>query len=653
MSVERMNMLNLVAPIEYMDELVKEIVLFGKLHVVNAMVEINDSNFTIALDKENIHEISEMAMIHSYKDQQNLRTFRYQLEDLMTFLNIGKDVKLQHLSDKYFFEETAKTLNEIYQDVNAFRKKIEAKKSELNKLDTIKNYLGMMKLVDFDLKMLNRMKYFNYEVGILSREGREKIKKNYENIPAIVLHIGKVEKGEVYLIISLKEFAVETDRILRSLNFSKLSIPKDFVGRPSEIEDFISEQAEILNVEIEQLEAEKKVLREKYYKEIEKAFAQNEMEEAKAIIKNNIACTENFFYLSGWVPSKEKGKLTARLTGYNEKVILVFKSTKEVYNYIIPPTKLSNPKIFKPFEPLIKMYGIPSYDEIDPTLFLSLSYMFLFGAMFGDVGQGMIIFLMGLFAYKRTSFNVYGQIFMRLGISSVIFGFLYGSIFGFEDILPALFLRPMENINTMLFSSVIVGAIFLFISFSIGIINAIRKRDIKEGIFGRNGICGFVFFMSLLAILSNMTLGIEIVPVNNLIPIMVLCILLIVVREPLTHLLLKKRPLYDESPSSYYTESIFEGLETIINILSNTISFIRVGAFALNHVGLFMAFHTMAQLANNKTAGVLIYIIGNVIVIGLEGLIVFIQGLRLEYYEMFSKYFVGEGIEYNPVTLEI
>lgn len=653
MSVERMNMLNLVAPIEYMDELVKEIVLFGKLHVVNAMVEINDSNFTIALDKENIHEISEMAMIHSYRDQQNLRTFRYQLEDLMTFLNISRDVKLQHLSDKYFFEETAKTLNEIYQDVNAFRKKIEAKKSELNKLDTIKNYLGMMKLVDFDLRMLNRMKYFNYEVGILSKEGREKIKKNYENIPAIVLHIGKVEKGEVYLIISLKEFAVETDRILRSLNFSKLNVPKDFVGKPSEIEDFISEQAEILNVEIEQLEAEKKVLRDKYYKDIEKAFAQNEMEEAKAIIKNNIACTENFFYLSGWVPQKEKGKLTARLMGYNEKVILVFKSTKEVYNYIIPPTKLSNPKIFKPFEPLIKMYGIPSYDEIDPTLFLSLSYMFLFGAMFGDVGQGMIIFLMGLFAYKRTSFNVYGQIFMRLGISSVIFGFLYGSIFGFEDILPSLFLRPMENINTMLFSSVIVGAIFLFISYSIGIINAIRKRDIKEGIFGRNGICGFVFFMSLLAILSKMTLGIEIVPVNNLIPIMVLCILLIVVREPLTHLLLKKRPLYDESPSSYYTESIFEGLETIINILSNTISFIRVGAFALNHVGLFMAFHTMAQLANNKTAGVLIYIIGNVIVIGLEGLIVFIQGLRLEYYEMFSKYFVGEGIEYNPVTLEI
>ncbi len=652
MSVERMNMLNLVAPIQYIDEIVKEMVLFGKLHIVNAMVEIDESNFMIAVDEENIEEIAEMSMIHSYKDQQSFKTFKYHLDSLMTFFNIPEEVKPDYLSGHYSFKKTMDAVNDIFHEADALQKKMDAKKQELTQLDNIQNCLKMMKDVNIDLSTLNGMAYFNYEIGILSKEGREKIRKNYENIPAIVLHIGNDQKDEVYLIISLKEFKLETDRILRSLNFRRLEAPKNCAGKPFEIETIFYEQSEILRAEIAEMEKYKEELREKYYSDVEKAYSQNEMEEAKTVIKSNIACTDNFFYLSGWVPEKEKSLLDKRLSVFDDEVILVFKNTKDVYNYIIPPTKLSNHRIISPFEPLIKMYGIPSYGEIDPTLFLSLTYMFLFGAMFGDVGQGIVIFLMGLVATKKMTNSVYGQIFMRLGVSSTIFGFLYGSIFGFEHILPALFLRPMENINTMLYSSIIVGAVFLFISFSIGIINAVKNKDIKEGIFGRNGVCGFVFFMGLLMILAEMTISLKTIPMNFLIPVMASCILLIVIREPLTHLLINKRPLYEEPPANYYTESVFEGLETIINILSNTISFIRVGAFALNHVGLFMAFHTMAELANNKAAGILIYIIGNIIVIGLEGLIVFIQGLRLEYYEMFSKYFVGEGIEYRPVALK-
>ncbi len=652
MSVERMNMLNLVAPIQHIDEIVKEMVLFGKLHIVNAMVEIDESNFMIAVDEENIEEIAEMSMIHSYKDQQSLKSFKYQLDSLMTFFNIPKEVNPDYLSGHYTFNSTMDNIESIFQEADTLQKKMDAKRQELSQLENIQNCLKMMKDVNIDLSTLNGMAYFNYEIGILSKEGREKIKKNYENIPAIVLHIGNEQKDEVYLIISLKQFKLETDRILRSLNFRRLEAPKNCAGKPLEIKSIFNEQSVALEKEISEMEKKKEELREKYYADVEKAFSQNEMEEAKTVIKNNIACTENFFYLSGWVPQKEKNLLDKRLSKYNEEVILVFKNTKEVYNYIIPPTKLSNHKIISPFEPLIKMYGIPSYGEIDPTLFLSLTYMFLFGAMFGDVGQGIVIFLMGLLATKKMANSVYGQIFMRLGVSSTIFGFLYGSIFGFEHILPALFLRPMENINTMLYSSIIVGAIFLFISFAIGIINAVNNKDIKEGIFGRNGVCGFVFFMGLLMILGEMAVGIKTIPIHLLIPVMTTCILLIIIREPLTHFLQNERPLYKEPPANYYTESVFEGLETIINILSNTISFIRVGAFALNHVGLFMAFHTMAELANNRAAGILIYILGNVIVIGLEGLIVFIQGLRLEYYEMFSKYFVGEGIEYHPVALK-
>jgi len=110
--------------------------------------------------------------------------------------------------------------------------------------------------------------------------------------------------------------------------------------------------------------------------------------------------------------------------------------------------------------------------------------------------------------------------------------------------------------------------------------------------------------------------------------------------------------LIHESAGSYFTESIFEGVETILNALSNAISFIRVGAFALNHAGLFLAFLVMSEMTNNIVVKIIILFLGNVLILTLEGLVVFIQGLRLQYYEMFSKYFTGDGIEYDPIKLK-
>ncbi len=123
-------------------------------------------------------------------------------------------------------------------------------------------------------------------------------------------------------------------------------------------------------------------------------------------------------------------------------------------------------------------------------------------------------------------------------------------------------------------------------------------------------------------------------------------------KKPIIALVSKQPAVYHEGKKEYYIEGGFDLVETLLSLLSNTISFIRVGAFALNHVGLFLAFTTMAQLAHNKAIGAVILIAGNIIIIGLEGLIVFIQGLRLEYYELFSKYYTGDGIAYSPLKLK-
>lgn len=240
----------------------------------------------------------------------------------------------------------------------------------------------------------------------------------------------------------------------------------------------------------------------------------------------------------------------------------------------------------------------------------------------------------------------------RLGISSMFFGALYGAVFGFEDIIPALLIKPFENINTVLAGAVAVGICLILISYVYGIINCVKRKDVKEGLFGKDGLVGLLFYLCLLVLVGGQFLGKTIIPMEIGVVIVLLSIALMIFKEPLTNYILKKRPLHEEDVSGYYIEGIFSIIETLLSMLSGTVSFIRVGAFALTHVGLFIAFETIGKLIGTTAGNIIVLIIGNVIIIGLEGLIVFIQGLRLQYYELFSRYYKGEGKEFKPVKIK-
>ena len=231
------------------------------------------------------------------------------------------------------------------------------------------------------------------------------------------------------------------------------------------------------------------------------------------------------------------------------------------------------------------------------------------------------------------------------------FGILYGAVFGFENIIPALLIRPFENINIILESAVIIGIFLILISYIFSILNSIKVKNLEEGLFGKNGAAGLSLYIVLLLLLGGKLLGKTIIPTGIAIVLSVAFIILIVFKEPLANLMLGKRPLYSEDVSSYYIESSFSILETLLSMLSGTVSFIRVGAFALTHVGLFIAFQTIGRLIGTLAGNIVVLILGNIIIIGLEGLIVFIQGLRLEYYELFSRYYEGEGEEFKTLRV--
>jgi len=651
MAIEKMSMINIVGSVEYIDEVSKEIILSGNLDIVSALNEIKESRFNLDITENNVESLAEMAKVHPISANKDYKESLKKLDIIQKSYKEEFEIKVEHIREEYTLDSLQDEVNSFYEKFLPLFQKSEDIKKEIDDIDKLLHNFTLIKDLDVRIEELDNMKYFNYYFGLLSKENRIKLKKNYENIPAIVLHEGSSGEGEVYLIIFPVDLEIETERILRSLSFKKLNISKDLKGTPEEIIDRL-ETEKTRNIDkLSQYEEELVKLKNDNKEIIEKDYSRFNLQKRINELKRLMVSTEYLFYLSGWIPTDEKKDFERRLKKFNN-IIIHYQEDEDTNTSFSPPTKLKNNWLFAPFEYLINMYGTPSYGELDPTPFLAITYLIFFGAMFGDIGQGLVIMLGGIYLKSKHKGGEFGKLFIRVGISSMFFGFLYGSIFGFEEVIHALLIVPFENINLTLIASVIIGIFFIFVSYIYSIMNGFRLDEYKEALFGRNGVVGALFYALILFMILQSFLNITGIPLGIGVVILLVLMAVMVVREPLANILFNKRPLYEEDISSYYIESSFEIIETLLSMISNTLSFIRVGAFALTHVGLFMAFQVIADIIGNTTGSIIVLIIGNIVIIGLEGLIVGIQALRLEYYELFSKYYRGEGRAYRPFGMK-
>ena len=310
----------------------------------------------------------------------------------------------------------------------------------------------------------------------------------------------------------------------------------------------------------------------------------------------------------------------------------------------MPPTKLKNPGFLGGFEDFVRMYGLPSYDELDPTPIVAVTYFLFFGMMFGDVGQGAVIILVGALMWFLKKLSL-GKVLMCVGVSSMIFGVFYGSVFGIEDIIHGF--NPNENINTVLFAAVGIGIVMIIAVMAVNIINGIRQKNIEKIFFSQNGLPGLLMYVgAVLLVLAMLNFVKFKMPVGVIAALIVVMLLIIFLREPLTKLCEGRADFVPESKLDFILENFFELFEVVLSFLTNTISFIRIGAFALSHVGMMSVVFLLAETANGYNPVILI--VGNLFVIGFEGMIVCIQVLRLEFYELFGRFFEGNGRPFEP-----
>lgn len=646
MSIEKMTMMNIVGDINSVDVVLKDLLKTRKVDLVSAVTQIENSDFLLDVTEKNVDMLVDLNFISSFEKSEEFHEMLEKAEELKDILNLdveGKEVdeNIQLVSAI----ELHKELEDLYKEIEKPSTTLKALKKELAYLEDFHvNSFKEMEGFPIKLEDLRNMDYFDFKMGVLSKDNLVKLQKNYENILGVLLHTGTSVDGEVYFVFYPSKLEADIARILRSLNFKEITLPKTYTGTPNEIKQNIESQKETLRSEIEEQEIIIEDFKSKHGEKVKSILGQIWLIGKVQEVKSNIAVSKNYFYASGWIAESDEEKIKSLLADHKDLVVIFENEVS-----MSPPTKLKNNWLFKPFEWMVNMYGTPAYNEIDPTPFVSLSYMLLFGMMFGDVGQGLVFVVAGFYLAKKTQL---GGIIARMGISSMVFGFLYGSLFGLETILPALWMRPFENVNDILLITIFIGIGLLMISYTLGLINAYKRKDIEGGIFGAGGIAGVVLYVTLLLFAGGILLGIDLIPSALAIALIVITVTSILFSMPLARLVKKQKPLHEGAVGGYYVESVFEIIETFLSMLSGTVSFIRVGAFALVHVGLFLAFETIGHMMNSTGGNISMIILGNIFIIVLEGLIVFIQGLRLQYYELFSRYYTGTGKLFKAISLE-
>ena len=359
--------------------------------------------------------------------------------------------------------------------------------------------------------------------------------------------------------------------------------------------------------------------------------------------------------LIGWVPESKVTDFKALLQSVG-KIDVDFSEPDEV-SRLKPPTKLKNGFLFRPFQFFVEIYGVPDYNELDPTAFVAITYTILYGIMFADLGQGIILALAGFLMWKIKKMAL-GKILIPCGIFGALFGLVFGSVFGDEEMLNPMYralgfsekpIDVMSSATTLLAFSVGIGIFLLLIAMLFGVVANFKRKDTGAAIFSSGGIAGFLLYSGILVLAASILLKLNIPTAAIIIPLIVLPIISMLLSQPLSSLV-ASRGFRVDSVGDYILETVFELIEVLLSMFSNTVSFLRVGAFVLIHAGMMLAFTSLSAIVGGGVGGTILMIFGNAFVIVLEGLLVGIQVLRLEFYEMFSHFYEGNGQKFTPLS---
>lgn len=560
------------------------------------------------------------------------------------------------VSGRKFTDETLEKVKQTVDSINGFSDRCIRLEDDISRcergIEQISHFLDL----DLEIGKINECKYIKADFGKLPKESFEKLQEYNENPFAMFFPCSSDDDFYWGLYISPVSDSDDVDRIFSSLYFETCGV-LELDGTPSEFNAEQQKRLPELRQQLENLKAEFEDYKKTNSDDINYYYSYFIEQQRKYDLMAKAVTYSKSFVIVGWVPEENAKELVETLEKIESIECKLTDGREEMKHS--PPVRLRNNVFTKAFSYFTEMYGLPCYNEFDPTAFVAITYTPLFGIMFGDVGHGIIVALFGLFMKKKK--NPLGSILIPCGISGALFGAVYGSVFGYEHLLDPVFHalfgfeeKPVEvmapaTTNMIIYAAVGIGMLLVTLAIILNIIVSFRMNDKEEAIFGSNGIAGLLFYVSIAAILvSQLIFGVKLATAPYIICLIVIPLLMIFLKEPLGRLAAGKKEWQPESWGGYCTQSVFELFEYCLSYVTNTMSFLRVGAFVLVHAGMMQVVFTLADM-NHGPVYVLIVVIGNIFVIGLEALLVCIQVLRLEFYEMFGRFYRGSGRPFKPV----
>ena len=599
------------------------------------------------------------------------------LQDARAFLNI-QDIDSEMVAQSSGADEKAVSVAEKFlSDIEELKKRQVEVSDELKRVRESKEEADSFKNLKVPFSELDHLSFLSLKIGKIDPAVFDELSISVGN-RAIVVPLGD-DKSKI-MAASSKKARFSLDSELKKYGFVPFEIPADFKGVPDDVLAGLEAKLCECKKAVDYIEEEKRNMAKTHEDLLRSLLASFAISAQIVDVQNNLESTSLVYRITGWIPSDSchsmmkdmdmltEGRIAIRV--YNPfEVPSVINGTEQV------PVRLTHGKLVGAFERMIFSYGSPVYGAIDPTPFVAIFFTILFGIMFGDAGQGFIFLLMGILmnfkVIKVGGWNKFAPIFMAIGCSSMIMGLLTGEFFGNEELLkpvalaitglfgephaPILHLMPdgsEHSIKTMfMFFGVTVGVGFIInsVGLVLNIVNNFLMRRIPKALFGKNGLSGAVFFWYVVVMVIRIVVAGHSVNLTDGI-IIGTTLFLTMFSEPIHRLMEHEKPVLENGLFAAVIEAVVELLETLISYMSNSISFIRVGAFGLAHAVLGFIILTLSEMAGPAYLGVML--VGNAIVVVLEGMIVAIQVIRLQYYEFFSKFFNETGREFKPFSFD-
>ncbi len=526
---------------------------------------------------------------------------------------------------------------------------LESLQGDLDGLKSLADKLAILKKYNLRIDQLGDFKHIFVKAGLIQRELAPRLNRYTEGTSVNFTSFTETRKEDFVIITGLNDDKSHIESALPLLNFNEMVFPDAINPNPEEaLHDVVSNITEKKN-EVHTIENSIREIGKKFREESKKyepvVRGTLNLEEARS----NLSRTSRMSLAHGWVPEEKAEEVANAVIEATSGAAYV--KLEDPSSHDKPPVKMQNKGVMQSFELLTILRGTPNYREVDPTAIMTVLFSVMFGFMFGDVGSGLVFVIIGLMlrnlqrellSISAKAVNKLGTIILACGTSSMIFGFLYGEFFLLPGVIPPLLFSPFHNQTAIIVVALIFGVIQIGLGLILKIINTIRAGDKHKTIFSIIVLAYYIVGV-LLAVEYTRTLSLSAFAENWILTIMAMSLLGLIFLFPLIEGLIAGKV----DIIAQLLKGFSEFIETFLSLLTNSISYVRLAAFAIAHGALGLSALILASVIGVIPS----YMLMNILVILIEGLAILIQSMRLTYYEFFTKFYSGSGTPYKPFSL--